>query len=76
MVRLAEQSSTRYITTMAMDKLINTMNQAHDPLWADKIDSTDIITKWSMDEHENKKVVRQNKLHSDTTRNLYQFRMA
>jgi len=50
----AEQNPIRYSSTMVMDKLLNTLKHAHDSLRADKMDSTDIITKWSMDEHENK----------------------
>jgi len=50
---------TRYSITMVMDKLINKLNHAHDSLKAGKINSSDFITKWSVDNHENKRVIRQ-----------------
>jgi len=50
-----EQSPARYSTTMVMDIPINTLNHARNSLRADKMGSTDIITKLPMNEHENKK---------------------
>jgi len=51
-----------------------TMNLARDYLRADKMGSTDIIKKWTMGQHENRKKVQQNKLHNDTTRNQYHIK--